>query len=399
MAWMSDESIQSVTKCQRPRRFAFRALCLSFGVLSGLAVAEVVVRAFDVGPRLNIVYRRSFRLSDNPVLKYELMPGSKDGRSTISRAGLRDREFSIKKPDGVYRIVVIGDSVTYGLWCRRRHTYPKQLEAMLNAAGSNGLRFEVLNLGVSGYNTTQAVEALRVRGLQYQPDLVVYGYVLNDPQSYSLEEEGLKALTAQTRRDISRRLARGVLRALSHSRLFHLAYASLAEPAVRLEDALEDPTYKADKLGSRQDYIRALHETEVSWRRVTSGFAELGRIAADANGPAVLIAIFPLEEPGAGEDYPLRDVHDRVASAASQYGLATLDLLRPYTLARALNGPELYGDFLHPTEAGHRVAALSLVKWLAESGNVPTGSIDLGRLRSIEGFDAIAAALLEMKSE
>ena len=134
----------------------FRALCLSFGVLSGLTVAEVVVRAFDVGPRLNIVYRRSFRLSDNPVLKYELMPGSKDGRSTISRAGLRDREFSIKKPDGVYRIVVIGDSVTYGLWCRRRHTYPKQLEAMLNAARADGVV-----LAGSGYRDPAQQIALR----------------------------------------------------------------------------------------------------------------------------------------------------------------------------------------------------------------------------------------------
>lgn len=372
---------------------------MAFGTLSGLAVAELAVRAFDIGPRLNVVYRRSFRLSDNPVLKYELMPGSKDGPSTISRAGLRDREFPIKKPDGVYRIVVIGDSITYGLWRARANTYPKQLEAMLNAAASSGVRFEVLNFGVTGYNISQAVETLRVRALQYQPDLVIYGYVLNDPQSYSLEEEGLKALTAQTQREISRRLARGALHALSHSRLFRIAYTSLTEPAARLKTDLEDPTYAADRLGSRLDYIRALHETEASWRRVTSGLAKLGRIASDPDGPAVLVAIFPLDETDSEEDYPLRDVHDRVSLAASQYGLATLDLTQPYLLARAFNGPELYGDFLHPSEHGHRVAALALLKCLAESASVPVRSIDLRRLRSVDGFDAIAAALLDVEDQ
>ena len=52
----------------------------------------------------------------------------------------------------------------------------------------------MLNFGVTGYNITQVVERLRTLGLRYEPDLLLYGYVLNDPQGISREGEIIKAL-------------------------------------------------------------------------------------------------------------------------------------------------------------------------------------------------------------
>ena len=44
---------------------------------------------------------------------------------------------------------------------------------------------EVLNFGVSGYNTQQEVETLREKGLRYSPDLVVLAVCVNDALSHA----------------------------------------------------------------------------------------------------------------------------------------------------------------------------------------------------------------------
>jgi len=94
-------------------------------------------------------------------------------------AGFRGREYARPKPPGVFRIVVVGDSVTMGAGVAEEEAYPARLEQMLNAPGGT-VTYEVLNLGVSGLNARAVVDRLEQVGLPYDPDLVVYGYTLND---------------------------------------------------------------------------------------------------------------------------------------------------------------------------------------------------------------------------
>ena len=66
---------------------------------------------------------------------------------------------------------------------------------MLNATTPRGVpRYEVLNLGVIGYNISEIGERLRSIGMRYDPDLILYGYVLNDPQSFSHQAHILESL-------------------------------------------------------------------------------------------------------------------------------------------------------------------------------------------------------------
>jgi hypothetical protein len=99
-----------------------------------------------------------------------------DYEGASNSQGFRDGEHAVAKPPGVYRIVVIGDSVGAGLKVERTEdTFPPLLQQMLDA---RGLKSEVINLSVSGYNTQQEVELLRERGLAYSPDLVIVAYTL-----------------------------------------------------------------------------------------------------------------------------------------------------------------------------------------------------------------------------
>jgi hypothetical protein len=94
---------------------------------------------------------------------------------------LNDRfDYTVEKPGGTYRIITLGDSWGFGMHVSTKDNYSEGLEDLLNenlAAGTLACRgitkFEVLNLGVGGYDIEYMLERLKLRGMKYDPDLVV----------------------------------------------------------------------------------------------------------------------------------------------------------------------------------------------------------------------------------
>jgi hypothetical protein len=106
----------------------------------------------------------------------------------INSLGFRDhREYTLAKPPGTFRILVIGDSVTFGHGATFETTYPYLLEERLRQWRSD-VRWEVWNLGVPGYNTRQEVTYLTEVGPRFQPDLVVIGFFRNDFSGNELQQ-------------------------------------------------------------------------------------------------------------------------------------------------------------------------------------------------------------------
>ncbi len=98
---------------------------------------------------------------------------------TTNSRGFRGSEEYGSKPDGVYRIVCLGDSWTYGVMVNDHETYPAQLCQVLNAE-SSPRRFEVLNLGCVGYSSYQGKVLLAKYIRQLAPDLVTICFGGND---------------------------------------------------------------------------------------------------------------------------------------------------------------------------------------------------------------------------
>ncbi len=92
--------------------------------------------------------------------------------NTINSLGMRDRERTVAKPPGTYRIAVVGDSLTEAEQVAFDKTYCSVLEKMLNAEGG-GRKFEVLNFGVSAYSLGQEYLRLKDFALRFQPDLTI----------------------------------------------------------------------------------------------------------------------------------------------------------------------------------------------------------------------------------
>ena len=95
----------------------------------------------------------------------------------INSIGLRDREV-VAPVANEFRILVLGDSVPFGVGVQYEATFPYQLEKILNTQFKGSIR--TLNMGVPSYNTEQEWIQLQTLGMTLQPNLVILLFVSND---------------------------------------------------------------------------------------------------------------------------------------------------------------------------------------------------------------------------
>src|SRR5262249_718693 len=105
-------------------------------------------------------------LPDHDFLQFELKPGLKRSLFGLpfptNRHGMRDREYDVEKPDGVFRVAVLGSSIDMGWGIGTEETYVNLLEDWLNAHAAkrgSARRFEVLNFAVAAYSPLQRFES------------------------------------------------------------------------------------------------------------------------------------------------------------------------------------------------------------------------------------------------
>ena len=104
----------------------------------------------------------------------------------VNSKGLRGPEIPYSKPDGKDRVLVVGDSFTFGAQVEEDETFVARLGAYLHAgdaqAGIEPGSVETINAGVDGWNTINELSWLKAEGIKYAPDMVILMfYVGNDP--------------------------------------------------------------------------------------------------------------------------------------------------------------------------------------------------------------------------
>lgn len=154
-------------------------LAAGFAAVLSLVAIEVWVRsAWDESKG-----KPGFFLSD-PV-RGQRLAANYDGwfagvPAHTNSLGFRDtREYSLTKAPGTFRIMMLGDSVTFGHGALNETSYPFLLEQRLREWRPD-VKWEVWNLGIPGYNTAQELAYLNEVGERYQPDLVIVGFFPND---------------------------------------------------------------------------------------------------------------------------------------------------------------------------------------------------------------------------
>ncbi|MCK6545920.1 hypothetical protein L6R52_08630 [Myxococcota bacterium] len=114
------------------------------------------------------------------VLQPELPEREAMGSPVSSNAfGWRERAIAVPKPEGLVRIVLLGDSFVFGPGVRADERAGVQLERFLTERVP-GRRFEVIHLGMSSWNARAESEYLRRNLTNLAPDAVLQIAVSND---------------------------------------------------------------------------------------------------------------------------------------------------------------------------------------------------------------------------
>lgn len=101
--------------------------------------------------------------------------------NTINTDRLNERfDYSTAKAPDTYRIITIGDSFTFGAFVNTADNWTEKLEDLFQTTNfCNGKKVEVINLGGPAYDLEYAVARLKLRGIKYDPDIVIW-FVKND---------------------------------------------------------------------------------------------------------------------------------------------------------------------------------------------------------------------------
>ena len=354
-----------------PLPFHRRSLFLAVPFLvffSVLVAVEVLVRStqphlssldvFVASPRqqaqfVDAAHVRIFE--GDPLLFWRLIPGLRGvvwdaTRVSTNAEGLRYDHAVGRKAPGAFRIVCVGDSVTFGyrvprVYLRRPREnpewlpYPMLLERWLRAANP-ARAIEVIPLATPGYSSHQGLAWLRRDIAALEPDVVTVCFGWNDIDLRPASDA--QALRTDWMRVTARRL-------VSHSQA--LLHASAWLRARRAASA------------GRPDTVR-----RVSPERFVGNEIEMARLARSHGAAAVLIgAVYrdrvahPPEGDWIGADRAaLRD-------AAGEAGVPYLEVAE-LTEAAYPGNARLFEEHIHPNHRGHRVLALALLAFLRDRG-------------------------------
>lgn len=249
----------------------------------------------------------------------------------FNRHGFRDREFG-PRPPGVFRIVAVGDSFTFGNGVAAGARY----SALLEQALGNG--FEVLNLGTPGFNTPEIAATLRSPVPSLQPDFVLVQWFVNDVEGAGRERPRYQPMLPVPE---------------LHDRLHESsALYSLIDTWWTRRQVL------GLRSGSYADYMRrnfedpqspAALEDRRAWRAVAAA-------AGAANVPFGIV-LFPDLAYDLGEAYPFAFLHDRLMAMCGEMQVRCVDL-RP-DFARVPRRDGLWASRLdaHPNARANAIAA------------------------------------------
>ena len=261
----------------------------------------------------------------------------------------RKTPWGPEKSPETFRVMVVGDSFTWGWGVRWDQTYAYRLQRWLPRLDSER-HFHVVNWSRPGWNSWDEWLSLRDAIAIWQPDALVVGYVFNDAESSDLE------IRDERRQVLQRRAPGGLL----GTTLFR--WSRLAQ---RLVGATENRRMRRELVA----YYHRLYE-EDGWEQNKRALRRMRGAARELDIP-ILLVLFPIFDSQLDDEYAYRDLHELLASTARTLQIPHLDLLPSY---EGIDGRELaavpFTD-AHPSPLAHRIAAQAILERLVEDEMIP----------------------------
>jgi len=262
----------------------------------------------------------------------------------VNNVGFRDPDVSRDHP-GRYRIIVVGDSITWGQGLPEEQRFSNLLQ------GALGSSYEVLNFGTPAHNMPEHLQVLD-RALTLAPDFILLQLYTNDFEIDDMERPTPHRLVPSAALD-------GWL--LKSSALYTLLAAQWPQLQVKLGLAESYEHYMYRYLGDPQSPAS---------RKAFGMLHEFVRRARAAGIPCGTV-MFP--NPGfLGRSYSLAYLHDRVHEICTQEQIRCVDLRGPFlSNFRDLNEIVVSPFDGHPSASANRVAADAILAEFRGSWHTP----------------------------
>jgi lysophospholipase L1-like esterase len=279
----------------------------------------------------------------DPDLIWRLKPRL-DGIMKTNQLGFRDTTY---KDYADYKILLLGDSISWGDGVRMEQSYPFLLERRLSRDYPRKI-VEVINTGVPGYSTFQQLIYLKKRGIKLKPNIIIHQFCLNDiVERYStLFQYGGDNifLGIDTRSSIAG--LNGFM--VKHSR----AYEWILRYLINFKRKKQE--YAVIKLTREKLSL----ELEEAWQLVLNEINQIVQIAEQENIPYLLVVapyLFQLKNP-----FDINQPQVRLQQFSLKRNFKLFDLLDDFYSQHQLSEKKLFNDENHFSETGHMLAAALL---------------------------------------
>jgi len=349
------------------QRAGGRGFSIGKQIMFSLIIVGGLLLAAESSIRIWALYfRTSYERYNAGTGRLELVPNlrhTKRGQEfRINSKGFVGPEFDEQPPSGVYRIFAVGDSCTFGagFW---ETAYPSVLERRLKESAFPR-RFEVINAGVEGYNSTFALGRIRDELLRYRPQLMIIYIGWNDL---------MKADPANASRvDEYPRLAELLDRSYLLKAYKKLLFINLRPLVFRPStSAVTEDTQAFDHFvpmryrSNLEEMIRLLRSHHIGILLVTlPTVVRPGMTAEELRRAHVFFPYFA----GAYGVSPLLSLHRvynrAIVEVGRRNGVELVDLAAAFETAG--DKTSYFWDTMHPSEKGHALIAETLFRRIKE---------------------------------
>jgi lysophospholipase L1-like esterase len=321
------------------RQRIFASVVILISVVVSLAVMEFATRIIS-----NSQTQQIAKIPEEWARKPTVVPGARVAYYWHGALHVEDengfrRATPIVADDAAFRILVIGDSLTYGSGVADEASYSSVIGAELS---QQGYRVQVTNLGVQGAQSEDILRILKNNIDVARPHLVIYGICLNDfLASGHGQDEGIN-----------------VPRRLQWSALAALTVRSLNQAGM--------------KLGIFRDFVGQIREDLPKLEpRFRNDLAAMNRIVTERGLPPVVTMVLDQYPSLNGPIRELALVAERAAESAGMDVIPTDEYYREYN-GRALNVSNWEG---HPNVQAHGIFARMFLSRIAGCCNMDKYSV------------------------
>lgn len=299
-----------------------------FGLFLAFLILEVFLRLPHPKPS-----RTTLKFYENDIFGSALVPNQKGWFVTqsqeyytwveVNSQGWPDVEHNLVKPEGVYRILILGDSFVENFQVSLEKRFFRQLQNNL------GQKYEIIAMGRGNTGTAQQYLILKNYGLKYKPDLVIQMFfeandvknnsptLQNDPfLPYFKLDENQNPVEIKPQKRSERRLA-VIKEFLKRSRVMELLL-SLRQKMIEKANTAKygyPPDYHVYDNNYSEEYVTA-------WNITQKLILETKKIT-EQSGSKYLLVAFP------GNEQVQKDVQQQIVKTYPQFDLNNIDFEKP----------------------------------------------------------------------